>query len=571
MSRCASRRPEAPVTCARHGGATSTLCFPRPSAFNRRPVSVIIHRVKSVTLQPSARELLIWCAPALLLGAALRIALMMQMPNGFLHDDSPDFLQTADRLLHEGEFDIHGKKTFLTPVVFTIPFLIRAAALTAIPAFHHLLGLGLVVVIGSLCRLWFKHWKWFIVPLTLLTATNPFLLWYEHTLMAETLFVFCTALVALAGTLYALDQSWRRFAFLGGALFLDAGARPEGKLLFGFALLLLVLLPFREWRSILPRFAVMAALAVVTHLMTKTSQAGLLLYTSVARFTPSELRCAPGFDPFIAPIRKELQERWSKWPSFPKVRDRRAVAEAVEQYLRSSGSTRRLKHADVNGFCLKLAVETCWRSFFRLPEHAYHKFRFVASESPSGLLDDKWLFEKQTNAWSDLQKTMPRIVGGLTSQAIATEAELNDFISSRYREVGWFNSLHDRWLAAVNAWRFPDTKFVDPGNPRSVFIYPGVPLYFLLAAIGAVVLTLRRGVLQPFHIAWVLTLFGFFYVIMLTGNVRSRFRFVFEPFWFVYIGILIDSLWIGLTGLFRSRSAPALTKPQTMPELEAAP
>ena len=73
--------------------------------------------------------------------------------------------------------------------------------------------------------------------------------------------------------------------FLCAALFLEAGARPEGKLLFCFGLLLVLLVHRRELRTAWYWPAIMLAVAFGTHSMTKTSQAGLLLYTSVARLT----------------------------------------------------------------------------------------------------------------------------------------------------------------------------------------------------------------------------------------------------------------------------------------------
>src|SRR5260221_6711779 len=158
--------------------------------------------------------------PALLLGLALRVALLAQLPYAYFHDDAPDFLTTPDKLLHEHRFDLHSKKPFLVPILFTLPFLARIPALIAIPAFQHALGLGLVLLIGLLCRLWLHAWKIFIIPLTVLAAANPFYLWFEHALMAESVFLFTTALLAVAGTLYTLDQTRGRFYFLLAALFL---------------------------------------------------------------------------------------------------------------------------------------------------------------------------------------------------------------------------------------------------------------------------------------------------------------------------------------------------------------
>jgi hypothetical protein len=509
----------------------------------------------SIARDPRVRELLLWCLPALVLGLVLRVMLTVQMPYAFYHDDAPDFFSTPDYLFHKTEFRLHPKKTFLTPILFTIPFALPVPAMVSIPVLQHLLGLALVVLIGVLCRLWFRGWKWFIVPLTTLTAANPFLLWYEHTIMAETQFIVCTLLLALAGTLYALQQSRGRFIFLCVMLFLEAGARPEGKLLFGFALALLLFLHFRELRPMWPRFAALVVLGIATHFMTKTSQAGLLLYTSVVRLTPPDLKVAPGFDPYIARLRADLQKRWAEKPSFPKVRDRRAVAAAVERYLKDhpQPEQKRVRHA-VNAFCMKLATETCRRNAIGLPELAYHKFRYVATESPAGLLDNAWLFNKQREAYVGSLEMVMRLSQGLLGRTISSEAEMHQFIESHYAEVQWLSTFSASWLAVVNALRLPDTIYPDPVRPRHPFIYPGVPWYFLLAALGLIAVALRPEKLQAFHIAWGLTLLGFFFTIMITANVRPRFRFVFEPFWFIYIALLLETLWLACIAPFRRRS-----------------
>ena len=520
---------------------------------NRRPLSPLFARFQR-NFPPPAREFLAWCLPALLIGLVLRIVLCVHLPFAYYHDDAPDFLHTPDQLLNDFKFELHAKKTFLVPLVYTVPFLLRTPALLAIPIFQHLLGLGMILLIGLLCRLWFRHWRLFILPLTVLAAINPFFLWYEHTLMAETIFIFTTLLVALAGTLYALEQSRARFAFLLSALVLEAGARPEGKLLFGFGIFLVLLLHWRAWREMWPRFAAIVVLAVVTALLTKTVQTGLLLYTSVARLTPAELQCAPGFEPYIAPIRADLQRRWEERPQFPRVRDRRAISEAVEKYLDDHPERRSsTKRRSVDAFCLKLAKETCLRNFGYLPVHVYHKFRAVSNEAPSSLFDNPALFDKQREAFLDSRERVFALSRGLTGEPLQTEVELRRFIETHYGEVPWFNAWTARWLKIVNAWRFPDLRFPNPEYPSVPLFHYGVPIYFLLAAFGSIAVAFRRGTLQPFHFAWSLTLLAFFYTIILTGNVRPRFRFVFEPLWFLYIALLAECLWLTLALPFRRK------------------
>lgn len=497
----------------------------------------------------ATRELLLWCLPALVLGLALRIALSMHLPYAYFHDDTPAFLDTTHRWLTRHEFEVHEKKTFLVPILYTLAVVLPVPAIITIPIFQHALGLGLVLIIGALCRLWLVKWRAWILPLTCLVAANPFLLWWEHVLMAETAFVFCTALVALAGTLYARRPSRSRFAFLCVALVLVAGARPEGKLFFGFGLLLLALLHAREWRTVWGRLAVFAVVALFTHRATKTSQGGLLLYTAVARLTPTELRCAPGFDPSIAPIRATLQERWKERPQFPRVRERKAISAAVKEYLaQQEAGSHKVSHSESNQFCLQLARETCRRNLSELPGLALLKFRLKARDTPAGLFDRPLLFEKQRGTYledfDDLQVLGP----GLLGVALPDEIVLHTWIDQHYAVVPWFNRLSVRWLAAVNRWHLPDAQY----SPS--FVNPGVPLYFVLGGVGLLATMLRRGKEQRFHVAWGLTLLGFFLVIMLTANVRPRFRLVFEPFWFLYIALLLESVGLLLAAPFRRKT-----------------
>ena len=516
------------------------------------PVNRIQHFALALFRDARNREFLLYCLPALLVGLVLRVSLCVQMPMGIYHDDTPDFLCTADRLLNEHKWQLHEKKTFLVPIAYTIPFLLPMPALVSIPIFQHLLGLGLILIIGLLCRLWFTHWKWFIVPLTCATAVNPFMLWYEHTLMAESVFVFCTALVALAGTLYALAPSRRRFIFLCAALFFEAGARPEGKLLFGFGIFLVALIHARAWRTEWRRVAIIAGIGVVTHLITGTAQGGLLLYTSVAKMTPVDLRCAPGFDPYIAPIRADLQARWKEQLAFPKVRDRRAVGVAVTQYLNENPGIKNLKKKPSHSsLCLRIAMETCRRNIFALPEHVYRKFRAVALESPAGDFGREWLFDVQREGLLGNVPLVSHLGRGLTRRTITGEEDINTFVDSSYAEVHWFNSLNAAWLGIVNKLRFPDMKVPAVPGRSAGFDYFGVPLYFAAGALGLLAVMLRRGQLRTFHLAWGLALLGFFFVIMLTANVRPRFRFVFEPFWFIYAAMLAEALFVGVKAVIR--------------------
>ncbi len=505
--------------------------------------------------QPAVREFLWWCLPALLAAIVVRVVLMVQLPYAIYHVDSSDVLVTADRWLHIHKWMVHGKKTFLVPAIYTGLAMLRIPLLLTIPVVQHLAGVIMVPLVGWLCRLWFVRWRWFIIPVTLIIAIDPALLWFEHLVMPETAYVFCLVLTALAGTLYALDRSWTRFAFLCLSLFVLAGSRPEGKLLFGFAFLLLLLLHWRRWHTDWVRVAILLVLAVATHLVTRTGQAGLLLYTSVVRLTPTELKCAPGFEPFIAPIRAEMQRRWDNEFNFPKVGERRLVAAAVDSYWEKlHPGAEPISHDEANALCLQMAKETCRKNFFKLPAYAYQKFRFATREPAFGVFDRHWVYERQEAAYAANLRLAYSLSREITGTRMNDEAAYSAFVHAHYHEVPWFTGFADRWHNAVFSTRFPDERRV---TPAGVVIRWQVPVLYLSAAAGLLLVMLRGGPLRPFHLSWGLALLGLFYVVMLTANLRGRFRFGMEPFWYIYAALLLDCAVQWVSQLRRPTAGPA--------------
>lgn len=509
-----------------------------------------VAKLKPLARDPRLRELLLWCGPALVAGLLLRAAITWQLPLAFIHYDSPDFLTTPDKLLREFEFDLHGKKTFLSPTWLTLPFLLPFPVLRTLPVFQHALGLCAVFLAGALVQLWFRGWRWWIIPVTTATAVNPAFLYYEHTFMAEPVFICCVLLVAVAGSLYALRPSRARFAFLGLALVLVAGARPEGKLLFGFGIFLVALLHARSWRERESRvqLAAMPALALLTHFLTQTSQAGLLLYVAVARLTPGDPKCAPGFGEFLAPWRAEIQARWKQHWEFPDVADRKELMRIIKEYQSAREAAGQSSGKSEHELAMALARETCLLNLSALPGIALAKFAAVSQDAPGALFNERTFFVKQAKIMADSLEMMQSLGRRLAGQPLDNEEQIAVFVRENYRVLPWFERWRDWWMGALNRFRLAD-RLPPAGAPP----FQGVPLYFLLAAAGLVAVALRPGRLQLFHVAWGLALLGFFFVVMLTANIRPRFRIAFEPFWFLYAGLLLETCGLALAALFRRR------------------
>lgn len=286
-------------TLRRAASAFNNLDLPVPSPF--------LQRWRSRFADPRLHEFLWYCVPGVLAALIVRAWLTASMPYGQFHFDTPDFLQTPYDLLHDRRLTFHNKKTFLVPLLYTLPFVLRVPALLVIPAAQHLLGTALVLATGGLCRLWFAGWRWMVVPLTILTALHPALLWFEHTLLAESIYVFCVVALALAGSAFARWPGWETFVYLLIALFFTAGARPEGRLFLAFGVLLTLLVYRRGLRREIAKIVTLFAFCIVTLIVTRTAQGGILLYASILHLAPDESRVAPDLPPCLKPLRDHLR------------------------------------------------------------------------------------------------------------------------------------------------------------------------------------------------------------------------------------------------------------------------
>src|SRR5438067_8947072 len=105
------------------------------------------------------RQLLLLCAPALLAGIALRVALTRELPFAYFNQDVLDFLETAIGMITQDEFVLHRKKTVLVPLFYWLLSLTKWPLAVTVPLIQHVLGCVLVVVIALLGRWLFGMWK----------------------------------------------------------------------------------------------------------------------------------------------------------------------------------------------------------------------------------------------------------------------------------------------------------------------------------------------------------------------------------------------------------------------------
>ena len=548
--------------------ASAMAVFVPPMSILRKPIHAIQREwrvFKETVRSPGFRELLLWCLPALILGALARAALIVHFPYGYFHADTPDFLVTTERLLNHHALVIHGKKAFLAPICFTIPFLLHIPALIIIPIVQHLAGLAATVAAGGIVRCWFRYWRWFIIPITTLYTLNPALLWYEHALLAESHYLFCVTALALAGTLLVRRPNLRRFVWLIVALFFTAGSRPEGKLFVAFGLGVVALTYLGDWKLWARRMAVMLACSVGIWMCSRSTQAGLLLYATVLPLAPNTSTVAPGVEPFVAPLRtggfSEERIARTKLNSM----ERRAN-DALHAYLKSVGKNSDDAHVGALG--RKLAIEAMRQNPQFLLPLAADKFLLTCRPTPgahfmdtSGSFTPSWIYDKQNGALTR-RTFMKPLMKGLAGRDLNSDADIEAFLHQEYTPLqpDWFSRLQDVWSRITLGYQHhshgTDKRFI-----------PGWPAFFFVAAAGMVVSLIPRGRLWRFHLPWLAALLGVWFVVMLTGIVLPRYRFLFEPFCFFYAFLLCDFLWsaIAVLGNLRRASRPAPTPPVSRP------
>jgi hypothetical protein len=478
------------------------------------------------------------------------------MPYGFFQYDTPDFLTTPYHFLWKHHLVIHPKKAFFTPLFFTIPFLLHIPALIFIPLAQHFMGLLGVVFAGGLVQLWFKRWRWFIIPVTVLVAANPFAIWYEKTLMGEANFLFFTLLLALLGTLWVKNPSRANFVLLVLGLFFTAGTRGEAKLFYVLGMILVPLVLWGQWRRMLVHFGVVVLTMALSCRLGETSHAPSLLYATLVNLTPDKLPLEPGAAPYVLPLRDRYRAEWTEGQS-DLVQVAKNINKALEpyiaqQYPKKHGKRNREMAADV---FKKLSLDVLLTRPFAVFGVPFGKFQQASDGWSSGVFDQRALFKHQKNAVRRGEKLLRILSQGLTGSQ-KTKEEMNAFIDSHFsaERIRWFTDYQQAWNTAMISLRTPDST---PTKKRWVHDYirgipagqdgsPGVP-YFYMFALAGMVAAIGRNHLRIAHLGWVCAMLFVWWSATLVGVTNARFRFVYEPFCILYLFLLLDCLcgWIG--------------------------
>jgi hypothetical protein len=227
------------------------------------------------------RELLVWCLLALVLGAWLRCELLNGWRAGlYFGPDSGSYWEAAFRFTQGGGFDVSGKRPWLYPVIVWLAGHGPISPAFSVALLQHACSWLSILALGALIRSVVPGWKWFIIPATVLYAGQPEILYWGHVLIADSLFISLTLVIALVVTLYWQRPAWRWLALVIVLLFLAMALRPVGRALWLTCIPIALLAPQLVWRSRLLHAAAFAVLFFPASKLTSVNQGEDLLFVS---------------------------------------------------------------------------------------------------------------------------------------------------------------------------------------------------------------------------------------------------------------------------------------------------
>jgi hypothetical protein len=261
---------------------------------------------------PVLREAILWAIPALIFGAVLRLLLLHYSPYAYWGSDSRSYYSFAHKLLTEGYISLDEKRRFFYPIMMVPVSLLPGPTLKSLALFQHGLGLLSLIPLAYVVRKTLVHWRLWVVPVTVLYAGHPVILWYEHELLGETVF-FAALLWAFAGWVAWVSEARRERAlrlfwwfFVPLAIFLIT--KPSGRFIWpGIALALLIVMAWRrlDWR----RWAALGALVVLTLFVGSKKQGAWLFYVATFPLTQLDSPLHAAQKAQIRDLVEPLQER----------------------------------------------------------------------------------------------------------------------------------------------------------------------------------------------------------------------------------------------------------------------
>ncbi len=512
---------------------------------------------------PTLRRALLLCIPALIAGAWVRVDLLSRVPEAWFNTDIRQVVSLAEHFLEEGEIQVPWRRTFLPALQLSVPMFFGASALRFAAITQHLLGLAFIVVAGLATVAWTRHWRWWIVPVTLVAALHPVFLWFEHLALPDMIQATFVLATSVAGWAFFRRPSPTRFGLLLAAIFLAAGARQEGRYFCAFALAAVVFVQWRQPRRLAAYLAVALVFSFLTFRWTETTQSGQMLLASTIHLMPDELRGYPGLSEQLVPHREVARERWEGYPTRHNT-TRKAVRKTVQAWIEENEGLRTgVANWRADPLSKSLGGQIALRNLHHVPFLALAKFLagferelfpgFDERYFPEYFLKDIILdgFVPGHDGW--------RIVPALYGRTFRDTEELVTYVRETYPALppSWVGNMGARLMADVMAVKLPEVRL-------GMYRFHGAPLVWALAAVGLVATAARERRLLGFHPLWLLSLSAVAVAMFTAAPIRERYRLMFQPFVVVglaafadLVAVALRAAWAGLRSPEEARTPPA--------------
>ncbi len=253
---------------------------------------------------PLVRDALLWAVPAILFGAVLRGLLLHYLPYAYWGSDSRSYYGFTEQLLDTGKMSLYDKRRYLYLIGMLPVTLLPGAPLKWLAWLQHGMGLATLVPLAYGVRKAFIGWKVWVVPVTVLYAGMPILLWYEHELLAECVFFHGVVWMIAGWMAFAPARGVavaRNFWWFFAGLALVLLTKPSGR--FFLPTLVLGLVALQAWRVLrVKQWAALGAVVALTFTIGQDSQAAWMLYASAFPLTRLDTPLHAEYKAELAPL-----------------------------------------------------------------------------------------------------------------------------------------------------------------------------------------------------------------------------------------------------------------------------